>query len=302
MIGFVDVHIDDSFVEVVDVASDKLKAEALQRCARSAPGAVASFDSDQQSHGLSRYTANKQTILSERVSLVRDPAGLDRIVMRFNVRPQDNRVLYARAQLSTPSFMRSGQAWWVGFGLYLPRPIVPNKGMVMLHEIYGPPFRNGPNSLRWHPSGRLTMSNTPMSGRQAWDDYEFWSLPNVSLGKWYDFAFRYAMSSKPSQGSVEVWLNDGSGWKQQKLGRKGHRDSLRLHYDTLRIGGNGGGANYSSIKVAQWENHPVEVYFSGHKVGKSLSAVDPGTYETVATGANRFQCDSTNSVSERIHE
>lgn len=275
---FVDTDFLTSTAHVILQATAAAAADGLPVCVATADASTLAFSSDQQSKGLSRYTGNKQTILPGRVTLVPDPKGLDRSVLRFNVRPEDNPVLYARAQLSTRSFMKPGQTWWVGFGMYLPPGGLPNKHMVMLHEIYGPPFRNGPNSLRWHPSGRLTMSSTPSRGQQSWDEHEFWSLPKVQLGKWYDLAFRYTMSSDPALGAVEVWVNEGSGWKRQLLGPKGNRSSSRWHYDTLRIGGNAGGANYSSIKVAQWESHPVEVYFSGHKVGKSLSSVDPGTY------------------------
>lgn len=235
------------------------------------------FDSSQQYRALSKYTNNPQTILPSRVFLDPDPSGIDRTVMRFNVRPEDNPVLYARAQLATGSFMASGETWWVGIGVYITPNQPLNESLVMLHEIYGPPFGNGPNSLRQTPDGKFSMSNTPESGTEAWYAYEFWSMP-FETGKWYDIAFRYTMSQDPAIGSVEVWVNDGTGWKQQLLGPAGNRTQRRLFYDTLRVGGNGNANNYSTIKVAQWEDHPVEAIFSGHKVGASLWDVDPRTY------------------------
>lgn len=261
-------------------------------------GAVV-FDSAQQYRGLSKYLDRSATVLPERVFLEPDPTGRDRTVMRVWTRPEDDEKLYPRVQLATSSSYDG--TVWVGFGLWIPADLDPEY-RIMLHELHGPPFgEGGPMTIRLDRDGLSMSVNNPALGDYDSQIYWRWQPPR---GQWVDLAFRITLGLGTA-GSMEVWRNTGSGWAQQTLSDGTGGTTLRRQYDTLRPGTNSNSAGttkqYSTIKVSYGNTNnydPIEgvqILFSGHKVGNSLAAVDPGTYDYVPTWV------STPTIGDTFH-
>lgn len=232
-----------------------------------------SFDSSFPWAGLTYYKDNQPTINANRMFSIPDPTGRMRTVMQFSCRKEDNQLLYPRVQAGTPSIYGENSEFWVGLGVYVPssgyEPI--DGDHVMLHEIYGPPFNAaGPNAFRLM-NDSFTL-HVDALGNQLGE--KSWETP-ILYDQFVDFAFHYKMSKNASVGFVELYMNSGSGWVQQQV-----KGQLKPYYATMTEANNGGN-NYSTIKVSYAQHSVreiVNVIYSSHKVGSSLSAVDPKNY------------------------
>lgn len=213
----------------------------------------------------------------ERVTFVADPIlGAARTVIRLSVLDTDTGPTEnPRAQLETRYFLGEGDETWHGFALYLPNdwPTLPADGWVTFGSIFGPPFTD---------SGPLRFTLDGGDGKLGWRrDADHgkdtpWSMP-LLRGQWIDLAMHVKMSADPTVGFVEIWRNVGDGWQQQPLGaaRVG-----RLFMSTFGTA-NGGGDNNARIslyrKVGMFST--MTCHFGGHRVGGSLTAVDPRSYD-----------------------
>ena len=231
---------------------------------------VVLFDGDFSS-GLSAWPT---TIHAERIRIVDDPVlGPTRKVARFVVRDRDTGPTEnPRAQIETSSTLSAGGEYWLGWSTLFPRSFrtLPRGGWLTVESVYGAPARD---------SGPMTMT---VSGselryqRNATSNFDVpWRMPIVR-GRWTDFVWHVKLSRSPSKGFVEIYVNTGSGWRQQALGS----GRTRLYMRTLDRS-NGRRAN--SFRLNNYRKRgmfaKVSVYHAAPKVGTSFAAVAPNTYE-----------------------
>jgi len=223
--------------------------------------------------GLREYS---QVIHGSRIALRDDPLGLPRKAARFTVYdwdigPTEN----PRAQISSPSILRPGADVWFGWSTLFPSnfPRRMTSGSLTIESTYGPPHRGtGPRSISVQPSA----SGEPELRWQRNDTYDWdvvWRMPLIR-GRWIDFVVHQKMSRRESEGFVEMWVNTGQGWVQQRL--KGRR---RLNTATIDAS-NGRGPNDHRLASYRtrgiWE--VVTLWHAAHKVGTSFAAVAPNSY------------------------
>lgn len=229
------------------------------------------FDAGLAASGISNY---RTVYHPERISVVDDPElGAARKVMRMQVFDTDTGpTSNPRAQVQTPSVLRSGDDLWVGFGLYLPAtwPVFPANGWSTFHEIFGPPY-GGHSPLIigcWQDGDELVVHRNEANG------YDYPARIPVQRETWLDFAVHAHLSTDPAVGFYEIELNTGSGWAQVPL-----HGQTRLYMATLDAT-NSGGPNHSGLKLYRRAGMFSELtcYFAAHKIGFSRAAVDPGSY------------------------
>jgi hypothetical protein len=236
------------------------------------PGDVL-FDGDFK-YGLSNWPGR---IHPERISIVDDPVlGSARKVAKFTVYDADvGPTSNPRAQLEAPANMSEGNEYWVGWSSLLPSDfpaVLAPFGWVTLESVYGPPFDGaGPISTR--------IQNGSAGAEVRWQrnrTYD-WDMPfRIALprGRWVDYVWHVKMSSDPSVGFAEVYVNSGDGYEQQLL-----NGQSRLYMKTFDSS-NGAGANNFRLANYRMEGmlDVLTVYHASPKVGTSFDAVAPHSY------------------------
>jgi hypothetical protein len=231
------------------------------------------FDGDFK-NGLSAWPS---IIHKERISVVDDPIlGSARKVAKLTVYdgdtgPTEN----PRAQLEGPAMMNKGGEYWVGWSTLLPSDFptwLPSNGWLAFESIYGPPYAGaGPMATRVYNGSSQTEIRYSRSDTYGYDNP--WRTA-INRGHWTDFAWHVKLSSDPSVGFVEIYMNTGSGWQQQLL--KGQK---RLYMKTMDASNNGGANNF---RLGNYRLHGmfnvVTLYHASPKIGTSFDAVAPHSY------------------------
>ena len=236
------------------------------------------FSSDFAAKGLSAYSA---VIHRERITVVDDPVlGRTRKVAKMTVLDSDTGPTEnPRAQLETSRFWDEGEEYYVGFSAMFGTDWswrACRTCWVTFHQVYGPPYAGqGPTNLN-------VKSNNPAGEpRVAWErtasfgyDHPFEAA--ITPMKWYDFVWHEKLSSNPSQGFVELWMNRGHGWERVLLhGRE------RLYMAT-KIASNGSRSDGNSSNLQLYRQRGIApvatMYFADHSVGTSFGSVAPRSY------------------------
>jgi hypothetical protein len=206
-----------------------------------------------------------------RVTVVDDPTGRARKVAKLTVFDGDRGPTTSdpRAQLSSPRVFNAGADLWVGWSTLFPTSGFPASvpGWLVFESVYGPPYR-GPG-----PQHFMVRGSEIVYERNGTYDFDRpWRMPLVR-GRWVDFVLHQRMSHDPEQGFLELWVNTGSGWKQQELG--GRR---RLHMRTMDQ--SNAQANMHSLQLYRDKGilDVATVYHASHKIGRSFDAVAPSSY------------------------
>jgi hypothetical protein len=232
------------------------------------------FDADVARAGLGNYAS---VVNGHRIDVVDDPVlGSRRQVMRFTVRAEDDQLTgNPRAQVETPRVHGEGDEVWVGWSTLFPSGFprsLPAGGQSWLtfSEFYGPPYQGASPVHMGMRSGAPSITYQ-RNQTYAWDIP--WERP-LRTGVWYDFVMHVKLSSNASEGFVEYYVNDGSGWQQQQLG-----GAARLHMRTLDSS-NGAGDNYHKLALyySQGMYDSLTLYHAEHRVGTSFSAVAPHSH------------------------
>jgi hypothetical protein len=232
------------------------------------PGRVL-FDGD-FSRGLDPEPG-QHVVHPERIAIVPDPLGRSREVARFTVFDSDiGPTENPRATVATPPDLTSGEDVWMGWSTLFPRHGFPASvpGWLTFEAVYGPPGTGpGPRHLQVEGSSIVWRRN---------ETYHFDEVWRMSLirGRWIDFVVHQRQSSDPRAGYVELWVNTGSGWKQQRI-----RGQLRFHTRTLDSS-NDASANWHSL--GQYRKRGMfkvaTLYQADHRLGTSFRAVAPDSY------------------------
>lgn len=176
-----------------------------------------------------------------------------------------------RTQVNSPTVIGFGQEYWVGFGLYLPAdwPVLPAGGWQVFSSVYGPPYA-GTSSFAINQSGDSIRA----SRNQNYGADTVWSMP-LLRGVWMDFAWRFLLSEDPAVGFYEGWLNTAGTWQQLTLGGQ-----PRLYFRTLDASHNGGpnASQLTNYRMVDMYPDPHALFYAGHRVGRSLQAVDPHSH------------------------
>jgi len=138
----------------------------------------------------------------ERISVVPDPAGLDRRVAEFTVTSADTGpTADPRAQMELPRFLHDGQEIWQGLSFYLPYDFpteVPSGGFVTHTEFYGPPYGGTPPISFGSYAGEYRFGARLFgSGTYAWS-----FVP--ARGRWHDIVIHMRIGA---DGFLEMWHN-----------------------------------------------------------------------------------------------
>jgi hypothetical protein len=231
------------------------------------------FDSAIGTGNLSAYPT---VIHPERISIEDDPIlGSARKAMKFTVYDSDTGPTEdPRAQVETPASLTSGQEFWAGWSTLFPSdwPSLPCGvgAWLTVESVYGKPYSDAsPVHLGMRGcSGALTWQRNSTYG---WDIP--WEVP-ITRGKWMDFTIHERLSQDASVGFVEIYLNTGSGWQQQKL-----NGQPRLYMKTLDSS-NYIGPNDMHLELYRMKGmfDKLSVYHAAHKIGTSFSAVAPHSY------------------------
>jgi hypothetical protein len=164
------------------------------------------------------------TIHCEGITVVDDPAGLNRKVAKFNVLSsytEGGGTTNPRSQIELPAFLDNGDDYWHGMSMYFPSSFPST--------ISGFWTSTSPGSCN---TGKCTASTTAavsmgsFGGTFAWGARLFgsgtyaWSF-QPAKGRWYDVV--YHMKTAQSGGYVEFWLkNPANGqWEHQKVTNTG---------------------------------------------------------------------------------
>lgn len=218
-------------------------------------------------------TAFSTVINPGTVSVVDDPVnGAKRQVLKFSVTESDLSGGYPRAQAQSASTLAAGSLYYVGWGLYLPSdfPVIPADGWMVHHEIYGPPFNSTGPTVMWILNEKFSYTrNATYSGDEPW------SMPIVR-GAWVDFVMAVRLSADPAIGTVQLWVNAGSGYVQQNLA--GNTTLTMATIDASNNGGNNFSSLKQSRKLGMFPNLTTVTYTTGQRVGTTFAAVDPCSY------------------------
>lgn len=201
-----------------------------------------------------------------------------------------------RMQIEDPRLILDGDEFWTAQTYIFPTawPVVgTTDGYIQVFQMYGAPFGGGatitltfradgpydtPDVLRWG----FNRDNANIASNLAWK----WA---TQRNKYVDIAMRIRADRKdprtddaagvfyPGLGSVEIWLNTGTGWTQQTL----IGGVTRL--ECVTIGEvNTTGPNSNEVQLyRRLDAFPGTLthYISGHKRGPSLASVDPHSYD-----------------------
>lgn len=108
-----------------------------------------------------------------------------------------------------------------------------------------------------------------------------WVGPEFTYDLFYEYAFHVFFSSDPSLGYVELYQNVGNGWVQQTFFEGTQKQTKRLYMltiDPLVSGNEAMRFDLQSYRKVDLFPGTVDTYYAGHRVGYSLSEVDPGIY------------------------
>jgi hypothetical protein len=213
----------------------------------------------------------------ERISVVNDPVlGARRKVGKFTVYDSDlGPTENPRAQVETRADLTLGTEFWAGWSTLFPSDwpkMLPCGvgGWLTFESVYGPPYEDSsPVHLGMRGcSGNIVLQRNVTYG---WDVP--WEMP-IPRGSWIDFVIHEKLSTDPAVGFVELYVNSGTGWRQQELGGK-----LRLYMRTLD-GSNDAGPNSMRLELYRLRNMfpTLTLYHADHKIGASFAAVAPRSY------------------------
>lgn len=229
------------------------------------------FNSTVATDGLDQFilVANPNTI-----SIVDDPAGLSRKVIRFDVADTDTAfdLPSPRGQMTISQPFTPGDEVWYGLGLWLPSDWPEIDEWLTFAEVYGPPS-TGASAVRLAATGADTV------GLQRGADHAYdwpWTI-SAPLETWMDIVVHEKLSTDAGVGFVEVWLNTGSGWVKQTFSDA----SQRLMMSTL-ASTHSGGANRVSPKQYRSLGNGLEMvtsYMTDVRLGDSIAAVDPHSHD-----------------------
>ena len=235
-------------------------------------------------NGFSEY---RHQINPERIDVVDDPVlGRARKVLKFEVHQSDTGPTEnPRAQIETPYDFTEGADRYFGFSLYFPASFpsqLPPQGWVTVGaQAYGPPYDGAAGtSLRVQnaPGGGGAEIRWQRNDSYAWDIP--WRGPRIDQvrGRWVDLVQRIKLHRDPRVGFVEMWMNTGDGWRQQKLSGQ---DRLYMStYDSA----NGGGANNSRLALYYRKDipGPLTLFHGPHRIAAAaegaFAAVAPTSY------------------------
>ena len=233
------------------------------------------FDPDIAHRGLSAYG---QVVNPQDITVMDDPIlGAGRRVMKMTVRNSDTGGLTGnpRAQVATPEMFAAGSDVYAGWSSMFPTGFpdgsLPNSGWITLSEFYGPPYSGGsPFSIgeTGAAGGISAMTHPPNTSWQT-----AWQVNPVRHNRWYDFVVHEQLSTG-TDGFVEVYVNDGSGWRQTLV-------NGQLRYGMITMtGANGGGPNYHKLALYYDQSiaGQLTVYHTGQKIGTSFDVVAPHSY------------------------
>lgn len=228
--------------------------------------------------------ANLQQRSPDRITVVQDPLGNNRKVMKITVDDTDTAPYTPtenpRAQALTPSLFTEGKDFWIGSSLMvpdvdeLPYTSGDSTPWIALGSVYGPPYAGkGPNGLGLESAAEATkvywMMNSTSDMELAWE-------MTITRKTWVDFVQHIMMSQDKTVGYREIWANTGSGWQRCLLsGRE------RRYYATLDSSNNGG-ANHHVLALYYEKGQMPSgtLYYADHAVGTSFSAVAPKSYDS----------------------
>lgn len=263
-------------------------------------GAGFSADFAYQS-GWSKYD---QIIEESGTSIVPDPLNPERMVGMITATHENNSVIYPRVQARTAANLDidgTGAPVYIGLSIMVPQETYDHLLAVRaandpggpgynfgfnIHEIYGPPSGTmSPNRFRFDPVGGITL-NKYTGPVGAGSVVQLWNLPPAEcVGKWIDLIHVVKLSSDPSVGYHELYVNkgDGNGRVMQNLNDGVAAPGTRVYLATVLAGVNDGGKNYASLKNSFGNESPIvqtKLYIAGHRVGTSiLVAGEASTYQ-----------------------
>jgi hypothetical protein len=202
-------------------------------------------------------------------------------VLQFKVFPSDTGpTSNPRAQIETDYNFQEGEDRYFGFSYFFPSDFptkLPSQAWVTLGEqAYGPPYNGaGGTSLRVQnaPGTNDAELRWQRNDVYAWDMP--WRGPKIAdvKGKWVDIVQRIKLHRDSNVGFVELYMNTGSGWVQQKLAGQN-----RLYMSTYDKANNGG-ANNSRLSLYYRSDipGPLTLFHGSHKI----AAAGPGAFEAV---------------------
>lgn len=190
-----------------------------------------------------------------------------------------------RIQLSPTRLLGADMVVWGGFSFMIPSVGFPasmptgSSGWCNFIQLYAP---NAEGSAPWKIGMRSGHAR-----RLCWQRNETygndipWEMPaDMAYDVWHDFVVRIKMSNDPTVGSVEMWLDTGSGWIKQSYA-DGSTTMMTRTYDqgvnlylplTLEL------QIYRKKSMGgDWDN-PVTAYHAHHALGHSFASVMPSTY------------------------
>lgn len=246
---------------------------------------VRDFDSDFGGLGISQY---ESAINQERITVVRDPTGIDRSVLRMKVNRRDSGpTVDSRAQISTPrNILKPCSEFWASVSLYVTGvtaedqdEIARANGHIMFSQINGFPWKGvAPLRIGWaydRAEGRHTFGVGAVSVDQGLvRANSIWRIDPIQ-DRWIDIVLHMKLSPSAVDGFVEVYANTGDGLKKRELAG----GTTRYKYATLNsvnYAPESGRNNYMDLNVyrpARMNVEWVEAYFAYNRIGNSLRDV-----------------------------
>ncbi len=224
----------------------------------------------------------------ERISVVDDPVlGAARKVLKFRVfnsdtGPTEN----PRGQLETPFDFEEGDDRYVGFAYRFGEDFpteLPRLAWVALGSVaYGPPNEGaGPVSMRVQNDVDGGGAELRWQRNETYDFDIPWVGPKIAdvEGRWVDLVIRTKLHSDPKVGFVELWMNTGSGWQQQRL-----HGRTRLYMQTYDAS-NGGGPNNS--RLALYYRNDIEGPLTVYHGAARIASAGPDAFASVAPRSYR---------------
>lgn len=202
-----------------------------------------------------------------RISIARDPAGLQRRVARFTVHdsdtePTDN----PRAQLELPRFIDRGEEVWQGLSVYYPSDFPTEVrssggGSFITHTSMAAPPHAGTTAVSFGSYGGDYRFGARLQGSGT---YSWATEPR--RGVWHDFVIRMKIGSR---GYLEMWHNYGRGLVKQKMSATGPGGTIG------RVSGDGyrwiGRTNEPSKQAPPLDSRLTLYYKKGINGGKPVT-------------------------------
>lgn len=231
---------------------------------------------------------------SSTLSLVTSPLGGTRKFMKAvvpNILP--GVTANPRMQANSPVNVLDGDEFWFGVTYIFPtdwpaiaRPTAaaPHPGFLQVFQLFGEPFGGGPTvSLTFRTDGGydsgdpdilrwgFNRDNSPADGFTglAWQ----WKMQrNIYV----DIAMRMRMGRTAATGSVEIWMDVGTGWKKQVL----FGGVKRIGCTTIGTVNTTGpqSTHVQCYRTVDKFPQDVTIFIGGHKIGPTFESVDPHSY------------------------